>query len=109
MLINAIRRVIQGEIYLSDKIASRLLSKFVGGRHDKPTSPVDSLSDRELEVFQLIGRGYATRQIAEELHLSVKTVETYRERIKDKLQLDHANELVQHAINWFQNTSRESR
>jgi len=100
-IVAALRRVLSGEVYLSDKMALRVLDRFAG----KPAgagSPVDLLSDREIEVFQLIGRGISTRQIAEKLHLSVKTVETYREHIKIKLKLETAADTLQHAIQWVQ-------
>ena len=100
-VVAALRRVLAGDVYLSDKMALRVLDRFAGKR-TTAASPVDLLSDRELEVFQQIGRGIATRQIAEKLHLSVKTVETYREHIKVKLKLETAADLLQHAIQWVQ-------
>lgn len=102
-LIAAIHKVLNGGIYLSDKIGSKILSKLFNGQPDKDISPMGCLSDRELEVFQLIGQGHATREIAEALHLSVKTIETYRENIKEKLKLKNATELVQHAVHWVEN------
>ena len=96
----AIRRVLKGEIYVSEKMGAKMLHQLVAGRPDTGSSPLDRLSDRELEVFQLIGQGLGTRQIAEELHLSVKTIESYREHIKDKMKLKNATELVQHAVQW---------
>lgn len=101
-IVKAIRRVLAGEIYVSEQIGSRLLRKIVHGRPTAIDSPIDNLSDRELEVFRLIGRGYRTRQIAEMLHLSVKTVESYREHIKHKMGFRDATELLQHAIQWVQ-------
>jgi DNA-binding NarL/FixJ family response regulator len=70
------------------------------GRHQEHSSPIERLTDRELEVFQLIGRGQATRRIAEELHLGIKTVESYRARIKEKLKLTDGTQLLQQAIQW---------
>jgi DNA-binding NarL/FixJ family response regulator len=99
-LIAAIRTVLKGQLYVSDKMASRILRKLVSGRSDEGVSPLDRLSDRELEVFLLIGKGHKTKQISEQLHLSVKTVETYRSHIKEKLDLTDATELLQHAIQW---------
>jgi DNA-binding NarL/FixJ family response regulator len=96
----AIRRILGGEIYVSDRMASRMLHRFVGGAQEGPRSPIADLTDRELEVFRLIGEGHGTRQIAEQLHLSVKTVESYQAHIKDKLSLKNARELVQRAIQW---------
>ena len=94
----AIRRILGGEIYVSDRMANRMLHKYVSGSGPETTSPIAELSDRELEVFRLIGEGHATRQIAEELHISVKTVESYRSHIKDKLSLKTGRELVQRAM-----------
>lgn len=99
-VVRAIRRVLGGEIYVNEKIGSKLLRKVVHGRSVALDAPIDTLSDRELEVFRLIGRGYRTRQIAEALHVSVKTVESHREHIKHKMGLRDATELLQHAIQW---------
>jgi DNA-binding NarL/FixJ family response regulator len=99
-VLTAIRHVISGEIFLSDRMKGRLLNQLVGGRIKQGSSSIDSLSDRELEVFRLIGEGRGTRQIAEELRLSVRTVEAYREYIKDKLNLKNGTELVQHAFQY---------
>lgn len=99
-VITAIRRVLAGEIFLSDKMKARLLNQYVSGRGKKAGSPIETLTDRELEVFRLIGEGRGTRQIAGDLHLSVRTVEAYREYIKDKLNLKNSTELVQHAFQW---------
>jgi len=98
----AIRRVLEGNIYVSDVLAARMLQQQVRGQADVHESPVKSLSDRELEVFQLIGQWKKTKEIAQELHLSVKTVEYYREQIKRKLNLRDAGELTQHATSWVQ-------
>jgi len=105
-VVKAIRRVLAGEIYVSEQIGSRLLRKIVHGQPTAIESPIDNLSDRELEVFRLIGRGYRTRQIAEMLRLSVKTVESYREHIKQKMGFRDATELLQHAIQWVQGEQR---
>ena len=96
----AIRRILGGEIYVSDRMANRMLHRFVGGSQVGQQSPIADLTDRELEVFRLIGEGHGTRQIAEELHISVKTVESYQAHIKEKLSLKNARELVQRAIQW---------
>ena len=97
-VLTALRRVLDGGIYLSDAMASRLLAQLVRGVPADGGSPVDRLSDRELEVFGLIGRGLGTGEIARRLHLSPKTIETYRAHIKQKLNLADATELLQHAI-----------
>ncbi len=99
-VIEAARKVLDGEIYLSDKMEKKMMQQLVGGRTARTGSPLEDLSDRELEVFNLIGQGKGTRQIAEELHLSIKTVESHRAHIKEKLGLKSATELVQHAIQW---------
>jgi DNA-binding NarL/FixJ family response regulator len=96
----AIRRILSGEVYVSDRMANRMLHQMVGGTQTQAGSPIADLSDRELEVFRLIGEGHGTRQIAEELHISVKTVESYQAHIKGKLSLKNARELVQRAIQW---------
>ena len=94
----AVRRILGGEIYLSDQMANKLLHQYISGASADMNSRLSALSDRELEVFRLIGEGRSTRQIAEKLHLSIKTVETYQAHIKDKLSLHSGRELVQHAI-----------
>jgi DNA-binding NarL/FixJ family response regulator len=96
----ALRRLLSGEIYVSDRIANNMLRHYVRGTNVSEHSSVSDLSDRELEVFRLIGEGQGTRQIAEALHLSVKTVESYQAHIKEKLSLRSARELVQHAVQW---------
>jgi DNA-binding NarL/FixJ family response regulator len=101
-ILTAIRRVLTGAIYVSDLLAAKMLQQQVRGQTNINESPVKSLSDRELEVFQMIGQWKKTREIAEELHLSVKTIEYYREQIKRKLNLKSAAELTQHATAWVQ-------
>lgn len=102
MIVKAVRRVLAGGIYVSEEINERLLLGLAAGRQELAQSPLEVLSDRELEVFELTGRGLGTREIAERLHLSVKTVESYRARIKDKLNLKTAAELMQHAVQWVE-------
>jgi DNA-binding NarL/FixJ family response regulator len=99
-VIMAIHKILSGEIYISDKMAAKMMHKLVGGGNKIEVSPLDSLSDRELEVFQLIGKGFGTRQISERLYLSIKTIETYRAHIKEKLNLAGAAEMLQYAIQW---------
>lgn len=96
----ALRRILNREIYVSERVANKLLRQFISGTATAKRSPVSDLTDRELEVFRLIGEGHGTRQIAEELHLSVKTVESYQAHLKEKLSLRSGRELVQHAIQW---------
>jgi DNA-binding NarL/FixJ family response regulator len=96
-LLVAMRQVLSGEIYLSEKVAAATVGRFFRRPSPKPGSPLAQLSDRELEVFQLIGRGRSTKQIAAALRVDVKTIETYRGRIKVKLKLGNATELVTQA------------
>jgi DNA-binding NarL/FixJ family response regulator len=96
----AVRRILNGEVYVSDRMANKMLQQYIGGAPSAIQSRISSLSDRELEVFRLIGEGRGTREIAEELHLSIKTVETYQAHIKEKLSLRSGRELIQHAIQW---------
>jgi DNA-binding NarL/FixJ family response regulator len=104
-LIQAIEKVLDGEIYVSKTMSSHMLKMaFRTGSEDTRTG-TETLSLRELEVFELIGRGNSTREIAEQLHLSVKTIETYRAHIKEKLQLRSGTELMQRAIHWVENDS----
>jgi DNA-binding NarL/FixJ family response regulator len=99
-ILPAIRQVLSGEIYISEKMSSRMVHKMVLGRAEEQKSPIERLTDRELEVFQLIGCGQGTRRIAAELHLGIKTVESYRARIKEKLKLEDGTQLLQQAIQW---------
>jgi DNA-binding NarL/FixJ family response regulator len=99
-LIEAMRRVLRGEIAVSEKITGRLLERFSG--RVTMDSPLEGLSDRELEVFQLIGRGLTMKEIGERLHLSPKTVEVYRGHIRKKLRVNSAAELVAYAARWNQ-------
>ncbi len=101
-IVSAIRRVLSGNIYVSDALAAKMLQQQVRGVKDIQRSPVEGLSDRELEVFQLIGQWKKTKEIAQLLHLSVKTIEYYREQIKQKLNLTNAAELTHHATTWVQ-------
>jgi DNA-binding NarL/FixJ family response regulator len=96
-VLTAIRHILRGDVYLSDRLTKRMLQQFVHGAVS-PRDPLAKLSDRELEVYRLIGAGHGTRQIADELHVSTKTVESYQAHIKEKLSLRNARELVQHAI-----------
>lgn len=101
-LMTAIREIVGGGLYLSGRMTARLLAKFVDGPSQGGRMPMETLTDRELEVFEFVGRGLGTRQIAETLHLSVKTIETHRRNIKRKLKLPDATTLMQHAIHWVQ-------
>ena len=101
-VVAAIRRVLSGNIYVSEALSTRMLRERVQGKPDLQQSPVESLSDRELKVFQLLGEWKKTTEIAGQLHLSVKTIEYYREQIKRKLNLKNSAELTQRATAWVQ-------
>jgi len=103
-IVEAIRRLLNGGTYLSDQMSARLLNQYQGGRFDE-RSPLERLSDRELEVFELYGRGYSTREIAEALFISRKTVESHRNRIKDKLGIESTAQILQRAVQWVQSQS----
>jgi DNA-binding NarL/FixJ family response regulator len=105
-VITAIREVLSGKLYVSESIAAAMAAQFVEGKTLANLSPVDQLSDRELEVFQLLGQGRGTRQIAEMLHVSVKTVQAYCARMKEKLSLRSATELLREAIRWHEDRNK---
>jgi DNA-binding NarL/FixJ family response regulator len=100
-IIRAIRRVLDGKVYLSDELTERLLDGLTGAAKTPGQSPMQRLSNRELEVFELIGRGMTTGKIADHLKLSIKTIETHRENIKKKLQLASGQELTRRAMHWL--------
>ncbi|CAN5277261.1 response regulator transcription factor [soil metagenome] len=101
VLVSAVRQIMNGGIYLSDKIGSQLIMKIASGQKTG-SNPLEILSDRELEVFELTGKGESTKDIAQRLHVSVKTVDTYRARIKEKMHLKTANELMRKAVQWVE-------
>ncbi len=103
-VIAAIRQVLEGKLYLSDNVAAAMTTQFIAGQTLATRSPVEQLSDRELEVFELLGQGRSTRQIAETLRVSLKTVQAYCARIKDKLGLGSATELLREAVRWHDST-----
>ena len=106
-IVKAIRAVLKGEIFVSDAISKKFLHKVARDKADTAKTPIENLSDREFEVFRLIGEGLKASQIANQLHLSIKTIETYRGRIKEKLNLDNAGELLQYSIKWAKNKDKE--
>jgi DNA-binding NarL/FixJ family response regulator len=105
-VIDAIRRVRNGQMYVSERVSGQMLNRLVKGQDETSDSPVAGLSDRELEVVTLIGSGLATREIAARLHMSVKTVETHRAHIKIKVNLDSATRLVQFCVRWVEDCKR---
>ncbi len=106
-LLVAIRRVLNGEIYMSAQLQSHGFTKYLDQQTLAPDSPMDSLSNRELQVFRLIGEGRTTRQIAEDLSLSIKTIESHREHIKNKLIIESAAQLTLRATQWVENISTD--
>src|SRR5690348_17003723 len=101
-LMQAIRQVLSGQIFVSEKMSAKILEIFSGRRDETSSSPVENLTDREFEVFQLIGKGLGTKEIAEHLHVSAKTVEVHRMNIKAKLKLQTAAELIRYAVRWIE-------
>lgn len=101
-VLDAIRRIRTGQLYVSDDVANQMLNRLVSGETAEDASPVANLSDRELEIVNLIGQGMLTREIAAQLHVSIKTVETHRAHIKDKLNLRNATQLVQFCVRWVE-------
>lgn len=102
-MVKAVRRVLDGGVFVSDEMTDRvLMSMASGGKNQIGASPLEVLSDRELEVFELIGRGFGTSEIAERMHIGVKTVGSYRRRIKDKLNLEGGSELTRQAVQWVE-------
>ncbi|MCA1792280.1 MAG: response regulator transcription factor [Desulfobacteraceae bacterium] len=99
-VVTAIHHVLDGKIYLNEKLKEHILSNITGTSDNLPKTPADQLTNRELQVFKMIGRGFSSREIAQKLFVSIKTIGTYRERIKTKLNLKHANELVRCAVHF---------
>lgn len=99
-LVEAIRRVEDGELYLSQRMASRLLNKVATGQASDPAPPTDALTDREMAVFQMLGQGYSVEDVKNRLNLARKTIETYRRRAKEKLGFEKVSELLEYAVKW---------
>jgi len=107
-VVAAIRQILKGKIYLSERMSDRMLMQVAEPRNNAERNPIERLSNRELQVFQLIGEGQSTRHIAEHLHLSIKTIETHRASIKRKLNLETASELTRHAVQWVLEESSQN-
>jgi DNA-binding NarL/FixJ family response regulator len=97
----ALRRVLDGGIYVSEAVGNNMIQKFASGGSYISANPIDRLSNRELQILHMIGKGMSTRETANSLNLSIKTVESHRQRIKRKLNLNTGSQLVQYAVNWF--------
>ncbi len=104
----AIRQVLDGQIWVSEKMSAKILEIFSGHRGDVASSPVEKLTDREFEVFQLIGQGFETKQLADKLHLSTKTIEVHRANIKTKLQLKSMAELIRYSVRWIESQNNST-
>jgi DNA-binding NarL/FixJ family response regulator len=104
-LLAAMRRVLAGEVYLSPEMSARILENVAARRPRGSSSPIEKLTDREFEIFQMIGRGQSTRDIAAELHLSSKTVDVHRSHLKEKLGLRDSTSLIRHAVRWVETQS----
>ena len=109
MVLEVIRQVLSGQAYVSPQMSARMLDAMTGRRPRGSTSPIEKLSDREFEVFRLIGSGKSTKEIASELHLSPKTVDVHRGRIKEKLQIKDASSLLHHAVRWVESQAAQSQ
>jgi DNA-binding NarL/FixJ family response regulator len=107
-VMEAVRRIRAGKVFVSERVASRMLDQVVVGGDPSTDSPVDLLSDRELEIVNMIGSGLPTREIAAKLHISIKTVESHRARIKEKLNLENAIQLVQFCVRWVEEGARNN-
>jgi DNA-binding NarL/FixJ family response regulator len=108
-IVEGIRRILGGGVFVSDNISARILNAFSGSA--QKLSPVETLTDREFEVFQLIGQGLSTQEMADKLYVSVKTIEVHRVNIKTKLNVPTAPELIRFAVRWFESEDgrRQSR
>jgi DNA-binding NarL/FixJ family response regulator len=106
-VLEAVRKVLQGDIYVSPAMSGKILEIF-SGRRPTTQDPVEALSDRQFEIFQMIGQGKGTRAIASDLKVSVKTVDAHRANIKDKLHLKSGTELVRYAVRWVENQNQKS-
>ncbi len=99
-LVDGLRRALRGELVVSKRLSDTLMRRAIAGKPTTPASPIEVLSDREIEVFELLGRGLRTREVAEKLGISVKTVETHQAHIKKKLGHRNSNELLRAAVSW---------
>jgi DNA-binding NarL/FixJ family response regulator len=106
-IMEAIRQVSAGKIFVSEKMSAKILEIFSGRRPEGGASPVENLTDREFEVFQLIGQGMETKELARELHVSPKTIEVHRANIKAKLQVKSMAELIRYAVRWVESGKRD--
>jgi DNA-binding NarL/FixJ family response regulator len=106
VVLQAIRHVLSGKTYVSEPMSAQIVNRFAGAREGKHCSPIQMLTDREFEVFKLIGEGCTTREVGARLNISPKTVDVYRQHLKEKLDLPNATSLVQHAVRWVETQNR---
>lgn len=106
VVLHAIRHVLLGKTYVSEPMSAQIVNRFAGTRTMKHSSPIEMLTDREFEVFKLIGEGCTTREVGTRLHISSKTVDVYRQQLKKKLALSSSTSLIQHAVRWVETQSR---
>jgi DNA-binding NarL/FixJ family response regulator len=105
-VLHAIRQVLTGKVYVSESMSAQILANYTGARATKRLSPIQMLTDREFEVFKLLGEGFSSREVARRLHISPKTVDVYRQHLKEKLKLPSATSLIQHAVRWVETQNR---
>ena len=101
-VVAAIRKVLSGNVHISEKMATLMVSKLVKGEQDQIPSPLEALSDRELEVFRMLGQGKGTREIAQEMNVALPTISSFKNRIKEKLNFKNSTEMILYAMQWFQ-------
>ena len=101
-MVAAIRKVLSGNVHISEKMATLMVSKLVKGGQDQIPSPLEALSDRELEVFRMLGQGKGTREIAQEMNVALPTISSFKNRIKEKLNFKNSTEMILYAMQWFQ-------
>jgi len=107
-VVEAIQHILKGGVYVSEELSTKILLQYAGGASGEEESALERLSDRELEVFEYMGRGFTTREIAEKLALSPKTIDSYRSRIKDKMAVDSNNELTRRAVLWVESQDHQT-
>lgn len=100
-VVSAIRTVLRGNVYISDNMATLVVSKFVKGESDQIPAPLEALSDREMEVFRMLGQGKGTREIAQEMNVAIPTISSFKNRIKEKLRFKNSTEMILYALQWF--------
>lgn len=106
-VVAAIRKVLSGNVHISENMATMVVSKFVKGDPEQIPSPLEALSDRELEVFRMLGQGKGTREIAQEMNVAMPTISSFKNRIKEKLKLKNSTEMILYALQWFRNESSD--